>query len=277
MVPWTSLGSLISYYKYHYTANFYVKLYCCYYLPGFPVSLLQLRLDVPLDRYLGVCAWLCHGTASMLASMYPSYAIASLQTGFRCPEIYTIVAVASLHMGKDPSPIDLQIFFISTGVCVFIGMISWLYVIHSPLTNKILDAKDLRLLSLTSYEKTPLISKEIDQNQPTVEATIVSTSPSGIEITPVYHQPLHNAKAKRLINVMEDINMKSKVSQDVVPLCLALYFTMFSSIFQASFFAYVDSKNDWDIEQVLYFVRLFSDLLGRPLTRLPRPHFLAVS
>lgn len=121
MLPWTSMGSLISYYKEHYGATFYVKLYCAYYLPGLPVALFQYRYDVPIDlmygsqvTYLlrgvisflilmgvllsffvftskisliflfgvmGVCGWLCHGTASMLASMYPTSAIINLQTG----------------------------------------------------------------------------------------------------------------------------------------------------------------------------------------------------
>ncbi len=41
MLPWTALGSLISYFKYVYSAQFYVKLYCAYYLPGLPVAIIQ--------------------------------------------------------------------------------------------------------------------------------------------------------------------------------------------------------------------------------------------
>ena len=149
MLPWTALGSLISYYKARYGASFYVKLYCAYYLPGLPFALLQYKYDTYVDSiftskytYLfrgllsyiivigvlvmmifspsekmlillfsllgadtflpsttwlysldnrdfdfhdfeipGVCAWLCHGTSSILASMYPRSAIANLQTG----------------------------------------------------------------------------------------------------------------------------------------------------------------------------------------------------
>ena len=61
------------------------------------------------------------------------------------------------------------------------------------------------------------------------------------------------------------------------PLIIALFATMFFSILQASFFAYVTSPvKGRDIEQILYFVRLFSDLLGRPLTRLCRSSYLKV-
>lgn len=304
MVPWTSLGSLISYYKYNYSANFYVKIYCCYYLPGLPVALLQYRLDTILDynygsrwtyllrgfisylgmiavvvlmiwvtdrftliilfTLLGVCGWLCHGTASMLASMYPAYAIASLQTGFRCPEIFTVVAVAWLRLGKHPEGTALNIFFVSTAVFIFIGLIAWLHVVTNPRSLRAFEAKDTRLHNMhdSTEKKGVVASKEI--GRPVIEGST--------DIQPTYEQPLK--RAKKLIYTMEDINMKSKVMTEVMPLCIALYFTMFCSIFQASFFAYVDSSNGWDIEQILYFVRLFSDLFGRPLTRMPRPFFL---
>jgi hypothetical protein len=49
MLPWTSLGSLISYYKATYSASFYVKLYCAYYIPGLPIALLQYRYDTYMD------------------------------------------------------------------------------------------------------------------------------------------------------------------------------------------------------------------------------------
>ena len=67
-----------------------------------------------------------------------------------------------------------------------------------------------------------------------------------------------------------------KEKRSLWPLCLALIITIWCSIFQASFFAHVDSANGWEIEQILYFTRLFCDLLGRPITRLPRPFFMKV-
>ena len=53
MVPWTSLGSLISYFKHTYNVNFYNKLYCAYYLPVLPVAFLQHRYDSYFDAQLG--------------------------------------------------------------------------------------------------------------------------------------------------------------------------------------------------------------------------------
>jgi hypothetical protein len=50
MVPFTSIGSLIAYFNYTYGPKFYVKLYCAFYLPGWPISELQRRFDEPFDR-----------------------------------------------------------------------------------------------------------------------------------------------------------------------------------------------------------------------------------
>jgi hypothetical protein len=358
MVPWTSLGSLITYFKYTYSANFYVKLYCCYYLPGLPVALLQYRYDLELDRrfgskrtyllrgaicyivmiaiisnmvniheryalilvfaLLGVCGWLCHGTATMLASMYPPYAIASLQTGFRCPEIFTLLAVASLSLGKHITRFNLTVFYGLTAVAVFIGLMAWTHIILNAKSAKYFDAKDAQLSAINqnynassnsrmrnynSHDATNLSKGSIDGDSRSVDKSRERISPpyEGIRIEPstssssssqedqpsqsnavayiessAYHDSQPLRRAKRLLNSMEDINKKAQVLDQVSPLSIALFFVIFASIFQASFFAYVDSTGTLQIEQVLYFVRLFADLFGRPLTRLPRPWFVKV-
>jgi hypothetical protein len=74
----------------------------------------------------------------------------------------------------------------------------------------------------------------------------------------------------------DDKAEKSQVFRTILPLCVALIVVMWCSIFQASFFVYVKSSSGMAIDEVLYFVRLFSDLVGRPMTRLPRPYFLKV-
>ena len=366
MLPWTSLGSLISYYKNTYSANFYVKLYCAYYLPGLPVALLQHRFDSYLDNkygskntylwrgilsfismiiilismvwleqkvvllilfaMLGVCGWLCHGTASMLASMYPSAAIAYLQTGFRCPEIYTITAVAILQIGKTATVENLDTFYILTASVVSVGLICWIVLCRTQTSIIFFNAKDKRTESINDMERIPLLNNKNDINRnstdhsntessnPKATAEYIkvversgtndnelnisgdidlpkSSSDNRMESQDAidssrdiafkkqksssYKQPIERAKI--LLRAMEDASMKSGVYQTVWPLCLALTITMWCSIFQASFFAYVDSPQGRDIEQILYFIRLFSDLAGRPLTRVPRPWFLRKS
>lgn len=91
---------------------------------------------------------------------------------------------------------------------------------------------------------------------------------------------------------------KYYVEAAISPCRLALFVTIASSIFQASFLAYVNTSNKhtppptgpspspppsaavaaqgYCICEVLYFVRLFADFAGRPLTRL-LPRFQALS
>lgn len=316
MLPWTSLGSLISYYKYTYSASFYVKLYCAYYLPGLPVALLQNYLDRYLDArfgsyktylfrggfayifmiaillslvwaqdsncliflfaMLGICGWLCHGTASMLASMYPPSTIAYLQTGFRCPEIYTVIIVSALNIGKSPARHDLNIFFVMTAIVVSTGLWSWIYVINGSEAQKYFESKDRRLNNTNNNDDDP----EIEPLTKPYQAS--ESNEAALHIQP--HATAYPIDSKHDLNHTsiwsDDPHTKQKVTwevevyRDVKILCIALFVTMFCSIFQAAFFAFVDSKKQRNIEQILYFVRLFCDLLGRPLTRLKRPWFL---
>ena len=66
--------------------------------------------------------------------------------------------------------------------------------------------------------------------------------------------------------------LSSYVERLIRPCRLAFFLNIWSSIFTAAFFAYVQPQSDFDIEELLlYFIRLFSDLLGRPLARMVRP------
>lgn len=383
MLPWTSLGSLITYYKATYSASFYVKLYCAYYLPGLPISLLQYKYDVYLDlKYgsqrtylfrgmisyvvmmcilisliwlksrialiilfilLGVCGWLCHGTASMLVSMYPPSAIAYLQTGFRCPEIYTIVAVSALHLGKSATIPNLNIFYALTSSMISIGAVSWAIVVMDKKSKDFFDIKDNRVYATDLSEAMPLLRNEkygssgnwqqeqrnnfvdkvtvdpqyeqqelliSDQNY--YSSTVLSNNDTGMSekeqlsealcsepidgtlsaensfsrfssyASPIAHtrnllRSVESAAMQLQLRPGDMYTMDDALFKKILPLCVALFVVMWCSIFQASFFAYVtSSKKGREIEQVLYFVRLFADLVGRPLTRLPRPSFLKV-
>ena len=51
--PFVMLGALVAYLKQHSDCNYYVQLYCAYYLPGLFVSLLQQRYDARVDEWIG--------------------------------------------------------------------------------------------------------------------------------------------------------------------------------------------------------------------------------
>lgn len=377
MLPWTALGSLITYYKYTYSASFYVKIYCAYYLPGLPISILQFLYGEQVDGYygsqntfllrgilgysilvitlfsllwvnseaalvaafsiLGVSGWWLHGTASMLTSMFPRLSIAYLQIGFRCPEIYAVIADGVLDLGKDATQENLGIFYKATSMTVLICLSFWILVVGSSTATKYFNEKDLRIRrrnsqrfdlitskatalesALNKAETYSLIShasayeyEEIDGSSDMPQQLIYDNEwepiRSNSHVPPLSSAASHTcSRSKNLYQSAEDwpscgakiayyfcilpSNVLSRYLQRmfsfmykddsvfaaVCPLCVALMITMWSSIFQASFFAYVESKKGRDIEQILYFTRLFSDLLGRPLTFLPRPKFIRV-
>lgn len=188
MVSFTSIGSLIGYFKATQGSHFYVQLYCAFYLPGLPVSLLQQYNDGAFDRrlgsqpaflvrvlvgmavqiavlfalpflepwpfatitamfFIGIGSWICHGTAGQLCSMFPPSSTAFLQTGFRTPEIYSLVAVALLGLGANASSFHVGLYYYLTAVFVIIGMLSWVAVVRSTPAREYFRLKDLGELS----------------------------------------------------------------------------------------------------------------------------------
>jgi len=305
MLPWTSLGSLISYYKYRYGASFYVKIYCAYYLPGLPVALVQYQYDEFLNNLygsknaykwrgficfvvmvtillclswvvseiplifmfalLGMASWLCHGTATMYASLFPRAAVAYLQIGFRCPELFAIVADHFLDLGMDATAQSLDLFYKITASLLACSLICWVLLVESNISTVVFEDKDRRGRAVEDdLEKTPLLSTSTSTTSTSTTNTSTSTT-----------NPIQ--RARLLLSAMDSFVQRDQLfHSSVSPLCAALFITMWSSIFQASFFAYVNavSSETKNLEQRLYFIRLICDLVGRPLTFLPRPFFL---
>ena len=330
MLPWTSLGSLISYYKYTYGANFYVTLYCAYYLPGLPVSICQQYFDSAFERrfssrimfllrgticfllsqiilvlllwfnnqsiivamfcLLGVLSWYCHGQASVLASLFPSSCIASLQTGFRTPEIYSLSFVTLLQLGRNPLIKNLHIFYIITSFMMSFGLISWIYLINCKEGIYYLNKKDNSSRLKFSDPPIPSFWKEFhnDNNNDTSHTFKPIIQEASLEDPLLEDNNEYDPYTNTSITITNDSNnnpnqhyhnnakYKPFVPSSLFSYSMALYLVIFASVFQASFFAYVKSSNGRNIEQILYFIRLFSDFIGRPLTLLPRPPWLQV-
>lgn len=91
------------------------------------------------------------------------------------------------------------------------------------------------------------------------------------------HSSEHSTSHPSSVVVIRALSEAEKDFVDAViaPCRWALFITISSSIFQASFLAYVRSsrpRSNYCVCELLYFVRLFADFLGRPLARLlPRP------
>jgi hypothetical protein len=182
MLPWTSLGSLISHYKFYHGADFYIQIYFLYYLPGLPVALLQFWFDDKVDSWfgsqnaylfrgivsygvmvaallfmtgsddneslyvaffvLGMSAWFCHGSASVLAAMHPHGAAANLQIGFRCPEVYAVIASFVFQLDAHATQKNMDSFYILTAVLVALALACWVVVVASGPATTYFKTKD---------------------------------------------------------------------------------------------------------------------------------------
>lgn len=305
MAPWTALGSLVAYFKARYGPDFFVRLNCAFYLAGLPIALAQQWGDEALDAALGSTraylwrnvtalalaavvlalvdtesvvlalvallggvSWLAHGTTTTLAAMFPPAALVWLQTGFRLPELYALAAMAVLDLGAQPNPTHIRLFLQATAALVTVGLVAWIRLVRHPSTRALLKLKDQGGAASTSaLAAAPEQEDEIKEGAPLLPLAATASASSSSSPPP--------SSSPRLVVPLTEA--EREFVDDVIRPCRhALFVTVASSIFVSSFLAYVRSPNAAPcICQALYFVRLFSDLLGRPLaTLLPRPRWL---
>lgn len=230
--------------------------------------------------------------------------------GVRCPEIIVIIAVSVLKLGQNATQRNLTIFYILNCMLVSVGAISWITVTTNRTSKRYFSVKDNvdEVKNLHNYQSLLTDETFMYNNEKKKRITIQNNlercllpsekmscsacdnleSNKGGNITAQKSDRNDNcdnaiSAAPDNKNKNEDYidkNVRNQGEEERVrlqPLIIALFATMFFSILQASFFAYVTSPvKGRDIEQILYFDRLFSDLLGRPLTRLCRSSYLKV-
>ena len=232
-----------------------------------------------------------------------------LFVGVRCPEIIVIIAVSVLKLGQNATQRNLTIFYILNCMLVSVGAISWITVTTNRTSRRYFSVKDnvdevknlhnyqslltdetfmynnekkKRITIQNNLERSLLPSEKMNMNSLAIDnlesskGGNIMTQKSDRNDNAVISASSYNKNGdyidKNVRNLIEEERMRLQ------PLIIALFATMFFSIHQASFFAYVTSPvKGRDIEQILYFDRLFSDLLGRPLTRLCRSSYLKVS
>ena len=296
MMSWTAIGSLITYFQARQGAAFYVALYCFFYLPGLPVSLLQERFDNAHDRkygssntfmvrvcismaikvfvlfympsipddfkhhtgripyvmltcmcVIGICSWLANGTVTQMCSMFPPSSTMYFQTGQRAPVI--IVCIGTLWNKNVPaSEARFDRVCHTTALFVTIGWLAFVILARSDPGMHYFAQKDLTCDTLrqeTDEENSSLLpqkSHRYERND-----------------IPIEHES------------------ESQVAVAVRRCRISIFLNVWSSILVAAFFAYVEPASGsltHNIGTILYFTRLFSDLLGRPAARMMRPGFL---
>ena len=212
--------------------------------------------------------------------MFPPSSTAFLQTGFRTPEIYTVIIVSVLRLGSNASEVHIVIFYYATAMVVALGAISWVIVARSKPAMVYFAMKDKNYArSGSSHETTSLLSP--DPVRAAVSASAASSSSSSVLGSPGAFSPhtpgnklLSSEAGGGLLPGGGGDESREYVAAQIRPCRIAIFLNIWSSIFSAAFFAYVRPAGRVDTELVLYFVRLFSDLVGRPLARLPRPSFV---
>ena len=229
--------------------------------------------------------------------MFPRSSVAYLQTGFRTPEIYTVVMVSLLRLDGQASRAHITAFYFVTAVVVLMGTVSWWLVSRSPRARACFAEKDADARAAAqsaarggggksgSGANVPGLFEEDEHASLLTKGSLLNSSSNGMYTSSA--RANHSSGSSSGGNGSEKLfggdggggdgdeeETHEVVSARIYPCRVAIFLNIWSSIFSAGFFAYVKSAGHIDTELVLYFVRLFSDLVGRPLTRLPRPGWL---
>ena len=204
--------------------------------------------------------------------------------------------VSFLQIGAHPKPSNLRLLFHATAALVLTGAGAWVYLMSHPATRALLHLKDQggQVSSLPvagrneersgekgEEEYVPLLRAPSSDSQASSHSIASTTSTAAASHSSgssnVCNRPCHPSS----IDVIRALTEAEKdfVEAVIAPCRWALFITIASSIFQASFLAYVRSsrpRSNYCVCELLYFVRLFADFLGRPLARLlPRPQALS--
>jgi hypothetical protein len=128
MLPWTALGSLISYYKIKYNANFYLDIYIAYYIFGLPISILQYLYDDNLDR-----TYTSYRTYFYRGIICYSIMIIIILSLIWIHNRYVIVFLFSM-LGKKQFSIYMYIFlcinlfiYLSIYICMYVYLSTYLF------------------------------------------------------------------------------------------------------------------------------------------------------
>lgn len=308
MLPWVAIGSLITYYTNEYGDSYFVILNVAFYAVGYPVSFTQRKLDLYCDTVMGsertfkvrmglcfvillillillptageigtiilvaltgVFTWIAHGSASQLASMVKNNSNIFQQIGFALPGVFVLVMFFSLRIDGDSSIGDLFMFYGITLVFVFMGLLSWVYLGRSDLLMISLSLKDENVSS-------KVFRKMDEKRNPLTVQLSGATAPfypheesdqrKDVVAAAVYQEPALLNEALKAPEVRKKLWSNQA----------ALFITIFCSILQGAFLTYVpSSKEGFSIALVLFYTRMFCDLLGRPLALLRKPKIFA--
>jgi hypothetical protein len=254
---------------------------------------------------VGLTTWSAHGCACTLASVVKLNSSTMQQIGFVLPGLYSVVAVTVLDMEGDVPEWRLRLFFWMTAAGVLPGIAAWYVLCQSDLVRVALERKDHTMSGMLIEQH--MGQQEMGTASPVTERSNVTAGSgqsgshsAGSEDDEEYATSCTMADASDRHPLMLSQNKESILaySRDLLkdrpslldaaidgdsiaaPLLLhrwTLFLTIFISILQGSLLSYTCGAELWGeaLPPLLYFVRIFSDLFGRPLALLPRPYIFS--
>jgi len=291
MFPWTAICSKIEVLTQLYGKEFFTLMNAYFYISGLPVSLISSWYDNTMDmKYesknaytirtlvclafmwilvmilpftnaqqmstivglLGIFTWSVHGSHSKLAAMLQFNSNIYQQIGFALPAFFSLLLNLTL---ANPAFWTCFAYFAVIGLCVIISAWCSMKLLRSKLMKVKFIEKDRQ--SLIDYHNEINEIQQLIQNQK-VEGAMQENDEM-------------SASSSSLLTSLTSTSTKFEPMSLSIH-ALALFFVIFCSILEGSFISFVTPVGTGvKLPTVLFFVRIFTDLAGRPLTMLNIP------
>lgn len=276
-----------------------------FYFTGSAAALTCIPLSSPDDFVLLMVLGLIVGTLSGLAygSFYQLVSTiksdgklqATFAMGYQGAGVIVFLIQLLFHFTSDVvSDPDLWYFFTAAGLVEMVSLSAYVYLhcksealanaflLHdrSVAMRPVIHTQDTTIYSRMSFSigeegRQSILNSLVVDNDPIVTerdtiGTVQSTTDQLSSVGAVVHnkeeeQEEEEGENKKHTEAEEQLSFK-EVAHRIWPCMLALFFTIFSNLFVMAFYTFVPSSNGAELGQILFFVKLFSDMLGRPST-----------
>jgi hypothetical protein len=252
------------------------------------------------DRYtfaivcfvLAIATWSCHGSVSTLAALVQYNSSTYQQIGFNLPVVASLILTLSIDTSG--MGVKTAIFFFGVpAMCLLPATAAVIYLTRDTYVAKRLSLKDVHDMDLdraSSSERGLLISSD-NGGCNEVDGPLVNVfqeymaSFDGCSSPPVgfpgiaaeskeFSVPLLVGGDSDSSHAVVRVPMPSVLVPELYPHARTLAAVIFASILQGAFLSYVPSESGKDLSTGLYFIRMFADLAGRPLSLFAKPEML---
>ena len=276
MSSFTMVGVLISYFNAHYGPSFFVVLSAAFYMPGIGVSYIQKRLDTFLDERLGVQSSfvvrssICMGGLAIAMLAFP----ASFVGGGRGPPLMMMFLSGVLTWWSHGTASVVTLLFPpDANVALQTGFRApELAALPLAIALHIGPASSLRDVSLFLWCSALLSAGGLVCWLFILGSAHGARRLANLERAKADKTP--RSKTRNASTFEAENEPLEPVQKTIRTYLIALGVSLFCSVFQAPFYAYAKSAQGRDINEILYFARLYGDFLGRPLAKIYKPGWI---